>query len=60
MEETIKIMEWIRSLPDNEKDKMKNILFELNEIRETNPKSYVPTILEELIKRRYERSHYLW
>ncbi|MCH6266985.1 hypothetical protein [Neobacillus citreus] len=40
MEDTSKKIDWIRSLPDYEKDKLKKILSDLNEIMETDPKGF--------------------
>ncbi|MCH6266588.1 hypothetical protein [Neobacillus citreus] len=40
MEDTSKLIEWIRSLPDYEKDKLKKILLDLNEILETDPQGF--------------------
>jgi hypothetical protein len=52
MEDTIKIIEWIQSMPEEEKNKMKKFLLELNEIRESNRKEFNRIVrkIQDLIK----------
>jgi hypothetical protein len=38
------IMEWIRSLPPNELKEIKELLIELHNLKETNPKLFIQVI----------------
>lgn len=40
MEDTITIIEWIQSMPEEEKNKMKQFLLELNRIRESDREEF--------------------
>jgi hypothetical protein len=52
MEDTIKLIEWIQSMPEEEKNKMKIFLLELNELRETDREEFNQVVrkVQEFIK----------